>query len=76
MAYPEQEVAKMGVETISVHDSPNALEVPIEEKALSPPPPSAVPDGGIRAWLQVLGCWLVFFNVWYEPLLDMSGLES
>ncbi|KAJ4554055.1 hypothetical protein HRR78_002459 [Exophiala dermatitidis] len=54
----------MGVETISVHDSPNALEVPIEEKALSPPPPSAVPDGGIRAWLQVLGCWLVFFNVW------------
>lgn len=24
------------------------------------------PDGGTRAWLQVAGCILMFFNVWYE----------
>ena len=26
------------------------------------------PNGGVRAWLQVLGSFLVFFNIWYAPL--------
>ena len=26
------------------------------------------PNGGVRAWLQVLGSFLVFFNIWYAPM--------
>ena len=26
------------------------------------------PNGGVRAWLQVLGSFLVFFNIWYAPI--------
>jgi hypothetical protein len=22
------------------------------------------PDGGLKAWLQVLGSWMLFFNTW------------
>ena len=36
---------------------------PKEEVAASRPP--APPNGGVRAWLQVFGSFLVFFNIWY-----------
>ena len=26
------------------------------------------PNGGARAWFQVLGSFLVFFNIWFVPL--------
>lgn len=32
-------------------------------------PPAAVPvkeGGGIRGWLQVIGAFFIFFNIWYE----------
>lgn len=31
-------------------------------------PPAAVPvkEGGIRGWLQVIGAFFIFFNIWYE----------
>ncbi|TPX19089.1 uncharacterized protein E0L32_011250 [Thyridium curvatum] len=34
--------------------------------AASPPPPalSDVPDGGLDAWLQVLGSWVIMVNTW------------
>lgn len=41
-----------------------------EEKADAPPapPPNAgpgpVPNGGLVAWSQVLGSWMLFFNTW------------
>ena len=38
-------------------------EIAIEEDVVSLPRPP-VKDGGLRAWLQVVGCFLVFFNVW------------
>lgn len=25
------------------------------------------PDGGLRAWLQVVGCFFFWFNSWYNP---------
>ena len=50
-------------------DSPTLSdEVPVEdlEKTLTPltPPPPDAPDGGLRSWLQVLGSFLVFGNLW------------
>ena len=26
---------------------------------------SSVPNGGLRAWLQVVGAFMLFFNTWY-----------
>lgn len=68
MVKPDSEVSKLGLEALPV-ESALPTDVPIEEKAIIPPPPPQpviAPDGGARAWLQVLGCWLVFFNVWYS----------
>jgi hypothetical protein len=28
------------------------------------PGPGPVPNGGLTAWLQVLGAWILFFNTW------------
>jgi hypothetical protein len=30
-----------------------------------PAPSSPIPNGGFKAWLQVLGAHLLFFNSWY-----------
>jgi hypothetical protein len=32
--------------------------------AVKPKEPELRQDGGKRAWLQVLGCWLLFMNTW------------
>ncbi|RVX67410.1 hypothetical protein B0A52_08763 [Exophiala mesophila] len=45
-------------------ESVGASQVPIQPPTVIPPAPATAKDGGLRAWLQVLGCWLVFFNVW------------
>jgi hypothetical protein len=65
MTKPGTDVSRLGIETLP-GDPANPVDVAIEEKAIIPaaPQPFVVPDGGVRAWLQVLGCWLVFFNVW------------
>ena len=36
------------------------------------PEPQTPPNGGTRAWLQVLGGFLVFFNTWYGLLRLLS----
>ncbi|KAI0950722.1 hypothetical protein AcW1_007958 [Taiwanofungus camphoratus] len=30
----------------------------------APAPGSDVPDGGLLAWMQVVGAWILFFNTW------------
>lgn len=30
------------------------------------PPGGPVPNGGIKAWIQVLSSWMLFFNTWCE----------
>jgi len=40
-------------------DSSN-LTTPVPEKETK----SAIPNGGLLAWLQVLGSFLMFFNSW------------
>ncbi|PTB63039.1 MFS general substrate transporter [Trichoderma citrinoviride] len=45
---------------------PSDLTSPHEAPSTSPPPASATaaPDGGLNAWLQVLGGWVVFAATW------------
>ena len=45
-------------------DFPARLEEVPTEVPTEPPPPAEIPDGGIRAWLQVLGCFFLWFNLW------------
>ena len=35
-----------------------------EEKPAPPIGLGPVPDGGAKAWMQVLGSWMLFFNTW------------
>lgn len=37
-----------------------------DEKPAAPPSnaPGPPPNGGLQAWLQVLGSWMLFFNTW------------
>ena len=28
---------------------------------------ASIPNGGLRAWLQVLGAFMLFFNTWLAP---------
>lgn len=37
-----------------------------DEEKQKPPVggPSPPPNGGLQAWLQVLGGWMLFFNTW------------
>ena len=32
--------------------------------------PEGPPNGGLAAWLQVLGSFTLFFNTWYAPSLE------
>ena len=29
-------------------------------------------DGGLQAWLQLLGSWLLFANTWFVPALSKA----
>ncbi|POS68851.1 major facilitator superfamily transporter [Diaporthe helianthi] len=35
-----------------------------QQTCISPPSPPTAPDGGSRAWLQVLGGFIIYFNTW------------
>jgi hypothetical protein len=30
----------------------------------------SIPNGGLRAWLQVAGAWVLFLNTWWVPSLS------
>lgn len=65
---------------VSSPDSTNSshLERKAEESPPQPKPADGIPNGGLRAWLQVLGSFMVFLNTWYAfcplylELLDCS----
>ena len=47
------------------HDVEDATEA--DEKSAAPPKsndPGPPPNGGLKAWLQVLGGFMLFFNTW------------
>ena len=50
-------------------DADAAADVPV---AVRQTDEDIIPDGGMLAWLQVVGSWLLFFNSWYAiPLPDL-----
>ena len=48
------------------HVEPPAAMDPSAVEAAKPPAagPPPVPDGGLQAWLQVAGAYMLFFNTW------------
>ena len=44
---------------------------PVVEEA-GPAGYDAPPDGGLVAWLQVAGSFFLFFNSWYDLVLNFS----
>jgi hypothetical protein len=42
------------------------IDAPAPAPAPAPSQQSQIPNGGLQAWLQVLGAHLLFFNSWYE----------
>ena len=45
-------------------DVPEAKETTLKQTAILNPDEQAIPLGGQRAWLQVLGGFLAFLNIW------------
>lgn len=50
---------------------PNGVPEPETQPApAKPDPASEIPNGGLKAWLQVLGSFLLFLNTWSVLLLS------
>lgn len=51
-------------------DDNNGLHAEVEKSASPPPPPKPgnpmgdIPNGGLTAWLHVLGAFMLYFNTW------------
>ncbi|TKA76765.1 hypothetical protein B0A55_03651 [Friedmanniomyces simplex] len=58
------------------HDHPEEAAAEAEAQPKGPPPGGPPggppPNGGLQAWLQVLGSWCLFFNTW--GLLNTFGV--
>ncbi|OAP62109.1 hypothetical protein AYL99_04312 [Fonsecaea erecta] len=63
MSDPRRDTSKTEVDAIPI-DAPTSKEFELEATTVVSLPPTTLTDGGLRAWLQVIGCFLVFFNVW------------
>ncbi|ETI29208.1 hypothetical protein G647_01661 [Cladophialophora carrionii CBS 160.54] len=62
MSTQSHDSLRVGVKPAEI-DGALSKEIPVEDEVVSLPP-APFKDGGLRAWLQVFGCFLVFFNVW------------
>lgn len=47
-----------------IHDVASAPLETMPSQVVSERPPPQIKDGGFRAWLQVLGCFFLWFNLW------------
>jgi len=58
------------------HDHPEEAAAEAETQPKGPPaggpPGGPPPNGGLQAWLQVVGSWCLFFNTW--GLLNTFGV--
>jgi hypothetical protein len=60
----EREFSEEG--TLGAEDVEKATAAPVEKKntKISVNNIASIPNGGIRAWMQVLGSFFIFFNTW------------
>ncbi|KAI0314322.1 MFS general substrate transporter [Amylostereum chailletii] len=58
MSHQEREKALRDSGTVTPTDEASSAPVP------PPAPTSDIPDGGLVAWLQVVGAFILFFNSW------------
>jgi len=53
-------------------DDEGSVDTVVGNDAVSPPTApfanTEIPNGGLTAWLQVLGSFFLFFNSWYLPV--------
>lgn len=63
---PEDSTDKDSESQFEAAAEPEAVEKQNETPAAAPagPPGGQPPDGGLKAWLQVVGAFLLFFNTW------------
>jgi len=54
-----------------VTEGDNELE-PVKSKQPSVNHVASIPNGGLMAWLQVLGAFFLFFNSWYVHPVSLS----
>jgi hypothetical protein len=68
------------IEEESAVRAPQSSDGQAASPAAGSPPtsPGPIPNGGLQAWLQVLGAWILFFNTWlayivisFNPLLPI-----
>lgn len=55
-------------EIVGVEDGTEGKLEPVKSKQPSVNNASSIPDGGLWAWLQVLGAFFLFFNSWFVIL--------
>lgn len=57
-----------GEQSPAIVDDDAEAAAPAPAPAPAASPQSQIPNGGLQAWLQVLGAHLLFFNSWYLHL--------
>lgn len=62
MASASSEDNEKAVENFEIDTLPDPIAVANEQEIIAAP--NSHVDGGKRAWLQVIGSFLVFFNIW------------
>lgn len=58
------ELEPQKIEASPVDTPPERASLDTAKEASASSPPDPVPNGGLTAWLQVLGSFFLFFNSW------------
>jgi len=61
-----EDESRDSLERIDAEDIEKATSAPVEKKStrISVNHLASIPNGGLRAWMQVLGAFFLFFNTW------------
>lgn len=54
----------------STNDSPPTSSSQTSPPAEKPAAPAGPPNGGLQAWLHILGSFLLYFNTWGKSGMD------